>query len=321
MPDPGLTGLTEVGITVADFDRHLRLYRDRLGFEVRAQGVVPPAIAEGLWGVEPGRRVEAMQLSAGGSESGLLRFIRVDGATPAEERPAATDLGLFDFDLYTMDMPRAFRELSDAGYPWTSPPQLWSPAGHDDIEVLESWCLAPDGVNLVMNRPFQVKGSNAWRNDPDRQYTEVTASVTIVADLERESAFWQALGLRVGVDFTLNHPAIDRFLNLPAGTVMRMLLLTARGSGPARVELITNVEGQTGVDRTRRQRPGRLLGLCQWAFRVGDLDAALEAAERGGGRISGGPIEAESPIHGSARIATVETPAGVQVELSQPLEG
>ncbi|MFN8532402.1 MAG: VOC family protein [Dehalococcoidia bacterium] len=318
MGDPRLTGLTEIGINVRDFDRHLRLYRDLLGFEVRSEGEIPTEVAEGLWGVPPGLSVRAMQLEAGGSESGLLRFIAVEGAAATEERPAVLDYGLFDFDIYTMDMPRAYDDLTDAGYPWTCSPQLWSPEGQADVEVLEGWCLAPDGVNLVMNRPFQAKGSNAWRTDPARRFTEVTASVTIVADLASEAAFWQAMGLRIGVDFTLRHPAIDRFLELPAGSELRMLLLTARGSGPARVELITPISAASGVDRTRRQRPGRLLGLCQWAFRCEDLDAALEAAAQGGGRRVGGPIDCRTPIHGDARIATVETPAGVLVEFYQP---
>lgn len=316
MGDPGLAGLTEVGITVSDFERHLRLYRDLLGFEIRARGPIPPDVAA-LWGLPAGEQVEVVQLGAGGSESGLLRLIRVAGSTPPEERPHLLELGLFDFDLYTLDMPRAFAELSSAGYEWSSPPQLWSPFGQDDIEVLEGLCYAPDGVNLVMNRPFQLKGSNAWLNDPARQYTEVTASVTIVEDLELEATFWQSLGLRIGIDFTLQHPGIDRFLELPAGTRMRMVLLTGRGSGPARVELITTLDPTFRSDRTRRQRPGRILGLCQWAMRVGDLDAALDAVVRGGGRITGEPIAAETPIHGRTRLAVVETPAGVQVELSQ----
>jgi catechol 2,3-dioxygenase-like lactoylglutathione lyase family enzyme len=318
MVEPGLRGLTEVVITVSDFDRHRALYCDLLGFEVRAHGSIDPDVATALWGVPVGRAVEAMQLGAGGSDSGLIRLLRVDGGPSEAVRPTVLDFGLFDFDVYTMDMPRAYAQLTAAGYPWTAPPQLWSPDGHPEIEVLEGWCLAPDGVNLVLNRPFQRKGSKAWEADPDRPYTEVTASVAVVADLEREAAFWLALGLRIGVDFTLRHPAIDRFLQLPEGSVLRMLLLTARGSGPARVELITPLSGSSGLDRTRQQRPGRVLGLCGWALRVGDLDAALDAVYRGGGQCVAGPLHVETPIHGRARVATVETPAGAHVELSQP---
>ncbi|GIW06911.1 MAG: hypothetical protein KatS3mg060_1716 [Dehalococcoidia bacterium] len=319
MSDPGLRGLTEVMVSVSDFEPHLALYRDLLGFDVRSHGVIDPIVAATLWGIPTGRAVEAMQLGAGASDSGLLRLVRVAGAPTEAERPAVLDFGLFDFDIYTMDMPAAYNELTAAGYEWTSPPQLWSPDGQPEIDVLEGWCLAPDGVNLVMNRPFQRKGSKAWNADPDRRYTEVTASVTVVADLEREATFWQALGLRIGVDFLLRHPAIDRFLQLPAGTELRMLLLTARGSGPARVELITPLTNASGVDRTRRQRPGQVLGLCGWALRVGDLDAALDAVARGGGRCVGGPISIETPIHGQGRAAAVETPAGVLIELTQPI--
>lgn len=321
MVSPGLSGLTEVFITTDDVDPNLRLYRDYLGFEIIAEGRLPEEQVHGIWSLPSGVEISAMRLGVSGTESGFIHLLNVDGANlgPAI-RPKVLEGGLFDFDVATRDVASVYRDLVALGYAWSCPPQLWTTPAFGLVDVEEGLCHAPDGVNLVFPRPFENKGSVAWERDPSRRFSEMYSSVYVANDLAAEIDFWgpEGLGLRVGADVALDHPGILKFLNVEEHAGLRMVLMTARGSGPGRVEIICPERRPATIDYTRRQRPGIWRGLSGWGIRLLSLDAALEAVRRTGGEVRTGPLTFESPLTGRVTAAGVTTPCGVFVELYQP---
>src|SRR5262245_7403261 len=134
--DPGLTGLTEVGVATADFTPHLALYRDRLGFQVVAQGAIPSDLAAQLWQAQANLQYEVLRLAAPGGTSGTIRLVRTSGAPlPSLGRPHVLDRGVFDFDIYTWKPTEVYMELSSAGYQWSAPPQIWTAPSLGGLDV------------------------------------------------------------------------------------------------------------------------------------------------------------------------------------------
>lgn len=323
MTDPGLRGLTGVYLTTDDAQPHLRLYKDLLGFEVLRADVLPSEQVQGVWGLDKGIAISAVRLGVLGTESGFIDVLVLGGAAlPEAIRPHVLDAGIFDFDVATWNVASTYEDLVKEGYEWSCPPQLWTAEAFGNIDIEEGLCRAPDGVNLVFPRPFQNKGSAAWALDPNRRYSEMYSSVYVVEDLQREIDFWgpDGMGLRVGADVPLDHPGARRFIGIEEDAGLRMVLMTARGSGPARVEIISPQTLPCRADFTRRQRPGRWRGISGWNVKVQSLDAALDAVRRKEGEILSGAIELDSPILGRVTSAAVATPCGVFVELYQPAD-
>ncbi len=318
-PAPLVTGITAVLIGVTDFRPHLDLLCGELGFEVAAEGVVRAADAARLWGAEAGRRdVEAMMLTAAGASTGRIHLLKVDDPVAPAAHPHTLDLGLAAVDIYTKDLAATHARLTAAGYPCGTPSTFEVPVGDITVSVTEGFCFGPDGTDLVFVQPASARATAAWDADPERHYTEVSSVVCHAPDFEAELGFWAALGMTAGYDVTFGSPGFEVMADLPQGTRARMAFVTGAGGGTARVELLQVPDNPGGVDRRAVQRPGRGLGHTGWSAVTRDLDAAVAAAESAGGRVQCRPFATATPLHGDARLAVVDTPNGVSVELWQP---
>ncbi|WP_106398845.1 VOC family protein [Actinocorallia populi] len=318
--DPLIESVTSAVVGVTDFGPHLDLFCGELGFEVAARGVVEAADAERLWGAGLGD-VEAVLLTAAGASTGRVHLLKADGAAAPAEHPHTLDVGLAGLNLYTRDIEASHERLAGAGHPWISAPATYEvPLGGAVVSVTEGYCLGPDGLGLVFVQPANARGTQAWRTDPGRHYTELTSVVAHVPDFEAELAFWgpAGLGLSAWYDVTFSSPGIEEMAGLPAGTVLRLAFVAGAGSGSTRIELTRVESGHRGVDRRAAQRPARGLGHTGWSVRTGDADAAVRRARATGGRVVCPAFDTSTPLHGRARLAVVETPNGISVEIWQP---
>ena len=314
-PQPPVAGITAAILGVSEFEPHLRLYRDQLGFAVAAEGEVPRETAQRLWNID--HSVQVQVLEAAGSPDGRIHLLRVDADVP-ELRPHFLDRGLEALDLYTRDLLASHRQLEAAGYRWTADPQPYVVGvGDRHVEVKEGLCLAPEAANVVLVEPANPRDTHAWNAEPSRTYTELTSLVEIVDDGDRMARFWRdGLGLDVWYDTVFSHPNLERFVHLPSGTRVRLAFVA--GPHAARLEVISFPDGERRGDNRAQQRPGRVRGLCGLGLRATDLERALVAIEEHGGRVTCAPFEAVNPLHGQARVAAAETPEGDFLELWQP---
>jgi catechol 2,3-dioxygenase-like lactoylglutathione lyase family enzyme len=303
-----------VGVT--DAQPHLELYCGQLGFAVAETGVIPAAQAAALWGEGIGD-TEVTVLAAAGAAHGRIVLLRVPGAAPAEY-PHTADFGLAGIDVYTRDIEESHRVLSAAGYRWMTPPDTWKvPLGDTLVTVTQGFCQGPEGTDIVFVQPAAPRGTAAWDAEPDRFYTELTSVVCHVPDFDAEVGFWgpDGLGLSPWYDVSFSHPGLDAMATLPPGTVMRLCFLA--GPETARIEVTQIQNRSTGTDRRPEQRTGRHLGHSGWLVRTPDLDAALTAAERSGGRLLSPAADGPSVLFGGARVAMVDTPNGIPVTLHE----
>ncbi|MDA0634691.1 hypothetical protein OUY22_14805 [Nonomuraea sp. MCN248] len=313
---PPLESITAATIGVRDFAPHLDLYCGELGYAVEAEGVVPAAVADRLWGAGAGD-VEVRALAAAGAATGRIHLLKVNDPVAPPVHPHTLDLGLSGVNLYTRDIAASYERMTAAGYVWISPPQGFDvPVGELTVRVVEGYCLGPDGVGVVFVEPAGPRPTAAWLADPDRRHTELTSVVCHVPDFEAELAFWEALGLSAGYDVTFGAPGLETMADLPPGTRLRLAFVAGRDGGTTRIEMVR--ADRTRADRRSTQRPARGLGHTAWSARTGDLDDALALAAGAGGRVACPPFAAETPLHGASRLAMVETPNGISVELWEP---
>ncbi|SNS51479.1 hypothetical protein SAMN05443665_1005145 [Actinomadura meyerae] len=318
-PAPLVTGITAALVGVSDFQPHLDLLCGELGFQVAAEGVVLAEDAARLWGAEAGRRdAEVMMLAAAGAATGRIHLLKVDDPVAPPEHPHTLDIGLAAIDIYTKDLHATHARLTEAGYRCGTPSTFEVPVGDITVTVTEGFCFGPDGTDLVFVQPASARATAAWETDPARHYTEVTSVVSHAPDFEAELGFWAALGMTAGYDVTFGSPGFEAMADLPPGTRTRLAFVAGEGGGTARIELVHVPDNPGGVDRRAAQRPGRALGHSGWSAVTPDLDGAVAAAESAGGRVRCRPFAASTPLHGDARLAMVDTPNGVGVELWQP---
>lgn len=314
---PLVEGITAAIVGVTDFAPHLAFFRDQLGYQIAERGTIPAAVADPLWGTGDAD-LDVMALTAAGATTGRIHLVRVPDTGGTAERPHNLDDGLIGIDMYARDIEVAHRELTAAGYAWSSPPASYDVAVADRaVTVTQGVCAAPDGTAVVFVQPAAVRGTAAWQADPDRLYTELTSVVCHVPDSDAEQAFWgpDGLGMSVWYDVVFSSPGFDTVADLPAGTRMRLAFLA--GERTARIE-VTSAEGPHRADRRAAQRPGHALGHSGWAVRTRDLAAALATVGRTGGRVRCDPVATADPLHGDATAAAVTTPNGISVTLYQP---
>ncbi|SEF68746.1 Glyoxalase/Bleomycin resistance protein/Dioxygenase superfamily protein [Thermomonospora echinospora] len=319
--EPLIESVTSAVVGVTDFGPHLDLFCGELGFEVAAEGVVEAADAARLWGAGLGD-VEVRLLTAAGSATGRVHLLKVNGPVAPAEHPHTLDVGLAGLNLYTRDIDASYVRLTAAGHPWISRPARYEvPLGEAVVSVTEGYCLGPDGLGLVFVQPANARGTQAWRTDPERHYTELTSVVAHVPDFEAELAFWgpAGLGLSAWYDVTFSSPGIEEMAALPEGTVLRLAFVASAEGGSTRIELTRVESGHRGVDRRGVQRPAHGLGHTGWSVRTEDVDAAVERVAATGGQVVRPPSEVSTPLHGRARVVAVETPNGISVELWQTL--
>ena len=319
--DPLIESVTSAVVGVTDFGPHLDLFCGELGFEVAAEGVVEAADAARLWGEGLGD-VETVLLTAAGASTGRVHLLKVDDPVAPAAHPHTLDIGIAGLNLYTRDIDASYDRLVGAGYPWISEPARYEvPLGESVVSVTEGYCLGPDGIGLVFVQPANARGTQAWLTDPGRHYTELTSVVAHVPDFEAELAFWgpEGLGLSAWYDVVFGSRGIERMAGLPEGTVLRLAFVASAAGGSTRIELTRVESGHRGVDRRAFQRPARALGHTGWSVRTRDVEAAVRRASAVGGRVVCPPFDTSTPLHGGARIAAVETPNGISVELWQPI--
>ncbi len=318
--EPLMESVTSAVLGVTDFGPHIDLFCGELGFEVANEGVVREADAARLWGDGVGD-VETRLLTAAGARTGRIHLLKVADPVAPAEHPHTLDLGLAGLNLYTRDIEASHDRLVAVGHPWTTAPSTYEvPLGDTVVSVTEGFCFGPDGVDVVFVQPANARGTEAWSADPLRPYTELTSVVCHVPDFEAELRFWgpEGLGLSARYDVTFSSPGLEAMAELPEGTVLRLAFVTGAGGGTTRIEMIHVADNVRGVDRRPAQRPARDLGHTGWSVRTRDVEAAVARAEETGGRVSCRPFDAVTPLHGAARLAVVDTPNGISVELWQP---
>ncbi|MBU3671491.1 MAG: VOC family protein [Sinobacteraceae bacterium] len=301
-----------VTLSVADMDQALGLWVQRFGMQivVRRQGT-DPGLAR-LWGVAADAIIDQALLLTPGMQQGgvhLVRF-RMPGAA-VREGASTTDLVPKSVDIAVRDISARYAELESAGYRFRSPIGRFET---DGVIVDEVHLPGPDGVNLV----FLEQQGKPEPVSPEG-YGVAPQIVAISPDNTREKLFFETV---LGLDETSYHrfagAAVEQTIGLPAGGALDVRIFGDRGYDYGRLEIV-QYEGVKSADLyPRAKAPAR--GLLSVTFFVTDLAAVLERAavlQRTAGAMRAAPVDhgVVSSVFGTARMATLTSPAGLRIDL------
>ena len=133
----------------------------------------------------------------------------------------------------------------------------------------------------------------------------------VVDDLDAAVRFFVALGLESGGSGSVEGEWVDRIIALKGAEVDFAFVRTPDGAGQLELVRFRSPPAEGDGDGT----PANVLGLRHLCFAVDDLDAAVAAVGALGGELIGEVVQ-YGDIY---RLCDLRGPAGIIVELAQPL--
>ncbi|MCH8191183.1 MAG: VOC family protein [Chloroflexi bacterium] len=131
--------LFQTSFTVTDLDRSVAFYRDVLGMTLKATTEVDGEPLSTVTGY-PRARLKIALMQAGDHEIELIQYVLPQGARSV---PPRRDAGSAHIAFHVDDADAAYRELTDKGVRFVSPPQ-------DFGQVNACYFLDPDGITLEL---------------------------------------------------------------------------------------------------------------------------------------------------------------------------
>ena len=289
-----------------DLERSLRLWRDLLGLE-SVPAFFTPRCLEALWGLPAGTLQRAALLQTPGAQAGRLLLLEVGpGAASVRAQADTRDLCPKNLDVNVVDLPARFEALRSAGFPARSEPVSYRIA---DVEVREVQFPLREGVNLVL---AELLGEPLLTTKAG--FGGITSTVTTVADLAREGAFFERLGFTRVERHRLSGVEIETMIDLPRGGELTLDLFGEPAHRFGRAELVSYGRHHGKNLYGRAALPA--LGLLRGAIGVADLDDCVARC-----RAVGDPVGPERKLAG-IRGCSVRSPAGWWIDiLEQPADG
>ena len=280
--------------TTPDLGAALGDYRDRLGFDLIEEGLVPPELAAS-WGAPAiaGARVAVLQ-----PKSGARCFVRlVEQPLPPDFRPTRT----FGWNAYEITVQDVFGwpdRLAGSGFDIVGPPK--------EIEGLPYFvAMQMLGRGREMIYLNEVRCDTPTSDLPKARSPVDHIFIVILAVPDREAAlrwYQERLGVEAGGTYTIEYTMINKAFGLSTGTQSTISMLQ-KGRLP-----IVEVDGYPAAATPRAIDPGRLPpGNALVTLAVDHLPADLPYIAS--------PASRTGPFYDGRRTATVQGPAGELLEL------
>jgi catechol 2,3-dioxygenase-like lactoylglutathione lyase family enzyme len=281
-------------VTTPDLGAALGDYRDRLGFDLIEEGLVPPDLAAS-WGAPAiaGARVAVLQ-----PKSGARCFVRlVEQPLPPDFRPTRT----FGWNAYEITVQDVFGwpdRLAGSGFDIVGPPK--------EIEGLPYFvAMQMLGRGREMIYLNEVRCDTPTSDLPKARSPVDHIFIVILAVPDREAAlrwYQERLGVEAGGTYTIEYTMINKAFGLSTGTQSTISMLQ-KGRLP-----IVEVDGYPAAATPRAIDPGRLPpGNALVTLAVDHLPADLPYIAS--------PASRTGPFYDGRRTATVRGPAGELLEL------
>ena len=281
-------------VTTPDLGAALGDYRDRLGFDLIEEGLVPPELAAS-WGAPAiaGARVAVLQ-----PKSGARCFVRlVEQPLPPDFRPTRT----FGWNAYEITVQDVFGwpdRLAGSGFDIVGPPK--------EIEGLPYFvAMQMLGRGREMIYLNEVRCDTPTSDLPKARSLVDHIFIVILAVPDREAAlrwYQERLGVEAGGTYTIEYTMINKAFGLSTGTQSTISMLQ-KGRLP-----IVEVDGYPAAATPRAIDPGRLPpGNALVTLAVDHLPADLPYIAS--------PASRTGPFYDGRRTATVRGPAGELLEL------
>jgi catechol 2,3-dioxygenase-like lactoylglutathione lyase family enzyme len=312
------SGIQEVVVSVFDIDLMARAFVEAGDF---LKVALPDAAPEqfGAWHVPEGcTRIEQAHLVHRHSAEarGSMRLVRFHGVEQRVMRSSQRSWdtgGIFDVDVYSRDVSKAYRKLQTLG--WTA---LGEPVDYSEsiLHVRQVVASGPNGFMLAMIQRYSPPVDDV---PPFEGMSAIFNSTQMVADLDRALDFYtRALGWSIGMRFDITdqaEPGADVLgLPLPQAekAVRRLAMLRGPGENPAAVELIEN-RSMHGRDFSKDCVAPNVGILCL-RIPVADARAYAQQVRARGVRLYAEPQRVPVAPYGTLDMFSVRSPEGAILE-------
>ena len=301
-------GMDRVFISVSNLEDSLTFYRDWIGMKVAAEQTLEPADIQQLWNLPGGTEARAVFLKDG-LQSTLVELIEFTPNSGRIIREGAKpwDYGLYDIAFLVKDVAACYRDLTEKGFAFVSPPIQYKP-NWVSYSVKEAILIGPDNVPIA-----HIERMTSEEYEPQDNYIRLGDSAQIVDNMSDVVKFYgDILGLDLLGELTLPEGLVDDVLAIPPGTRVKMAFFNKKGENALMVEFIQlSMKGKSLASIARPPN----LGLFMISFEVDNLSSLMETFQKEGIAIISGPVELQTKLHGKMRAITVEGPSGTMIEL------
>lgn len=301
-------GVDSVFISVSNLENSLALYRNYVGLKVLAEDTLQPDEIQQLWNLPVGTKARTVLLKneLRPTRLELVEFTPNSGRTIREEaRP--WDYGIYCVAFLVKDVDLLYRELTDQGFAFVSPPIQYQP-NWVPYPVKETTLIGPD--NVPINHFQRMKPE---KYESAGNYVRFDHCFQIVESLDEVKGFYgDILGLDLSGEMPIPEGLIDDLIPLPPGNQIKTLFYGKKDENTLIMQFVEiSLKGKSLAQVARPPN----LGLFMLSFEVDNLLPLMESFKKEGIAILSGPVELRTKLHGEIRAITVEDPGGAMIAL------
>jgi catechol 2,3-dioxygenase-like lactoylglutathione lyase family enzyme len=311
-PDPLVTSVDSIGLTVSDLDRSVEFYSTVLQFQKVSETEVDGESYEHLTGVF-GLRARIARLRLGAETIELTEFLAPRGK-PAPVDARSNDRWFQHAAIIVSDMDRAYQWLREHKVQHASPgPQLLPAWNRNAGGIRAFYFRDPDGHPLEVLWFPQDKGNAKWHVPTDKLFLGIDHTAIVISNTEASLKFYRdLLGMDVAGESENYGPEQER-LNNVFGARLHITALRA-ASGPG-IEFLEYLAPQDGRPYPPEEKANDLIHW-QTRFLGMSVDEAAQTLRNSRSAfVSTGAVEVPDGKAGFRKAVTVRDPDGHAVQI------
>ena len=255
-PQPLITGVDSIGMTVSDLDRSVTFYSQVLTFEKISEVEVDGPDWEHLEGVF-GVRMRIARMRLGDEVLELTEYLAPRGKpTPSDAH--SNDRWFQHIAIVVSDMDAAYRRLREFNVQHASSGPQRLPDWNKNAAGIQAFYFRdPDGHPLEVLAFPRGKGDSKWHAKSDRLFLGIDHTAIVVSDTNASLRFYRdTLGFAV-VGESENYGIEQEHLNNVFGAHLRITSLRA-GTGPG-IEFLEYLAPSDGRPYPEDEKPNDLM--------------------------------------------------------------
>lgn len=302
-------GIKRICVSVSELEKSLAFFTGEMELTEVCRGRLDEQTVAAVYGLGSSAAEYAMLKNE--EQPTLLQLICF---TNTPKRPIREGRPSWDFDYYDVafrakDNSWAYEHFRDLGFDYYCPPTRYV-ADWINLDVLEGVLKGPDAMPMALIERLKEPIPRF-----EGMFSIFTDVAQTVASGEEAARFYEGvLGLSKVFDEELPDGLVDDIVGVPHGTHTRMLMF-AGGNTPITECLEYSIKGRPMSDVAKPEN----VGVFATAYETEDLDALLERCAAAGFETAVPPLRLRLEPYGEIRLARVNGPSGMSVELFQAL--
>ena len=301
-------GIKRICVSVSELEKSLAFFTGEMELTEVCRGRLDEQTVAAVYGLGSSAAEYAMLKNE--EQPTLLQPICFTNTPkrPIREGRPSWDFGYYDVAFRAKDNSWAYEHFRDLGYDYYCPPTRYV-ADWINLDVLEGVLKGPDAMPMALIERLKEPIPRF-----EGMFSIFTDVAQTVASGEAARFYEGVLGLSKVFDEELPDGLVDDIVGVPHGTHTRMLMF-AGGNTPITECLEYSIKGRPMSDVAKPEN----VGVFATAYETEDLDALLERCAAAGFETAVPPLRLRLEPYGEIRLARVNGPSGMSVELFQAL--